>query len=78
MPSPVKVIGKETFQYCEQLVEVELCRGLERIDDSAFDGCTNLKHTKIPSTVKVIGKYAFYDCKDWNTLSRGHVVAANL
>ena len=58
----VKVIGKEAFAGCEQLINVELCEGLERIDEQAFIGCKSLTSITIPSTVKVIGQHAFRDC----------------
>jgi hypothetical protein len=58
----VKVIGEESFCDCNQLINVELCEGLERIDEWAFSGCTSLTSIIIPSTVKVIGKDAFSGC----------------
>ena len=58
----IKVVGAGAFRYCNQLVEVEFCEGLEGIEQWAFDGCSSLKHAKIPSTVKVIGVQAFNYC----------------
>jgi hypothetical protein len=59
----VKEIGENAFYDCNQLRNVELCDGLERIDCGAFEGCTLLERIIIPSTVKVIGVTAFNDCR---------------
>ena len=49
---------------CKQLVEVELCEGLEEIAQRAFEGCISLKRFKVPSTVKMIGDWAFEGCHE--------------
>ncbi|KAL7535574.1 hypothetical protein ACHAXR_006584, partial [Thalassiosira sp. AJA248-18] len=59
----VKVIEKCAFQGCERLIWVELCEGLEAIDERAFARCKGLKHIKIPSSVKKIGNFAFKGCE---------------
>ena len=59
----VKVIGRWAFSACRQLAEVELCDGLERIEEHAFRGCKSLKNMHIPSTVKEIDEKAFYECE---------------
>jgi hypothetical protein len=43
-------------------MNVELREGLESIDKWAFRNCTSLQRIRIPSTVKVIGEYAFSGC----------------
>jgi hypothetical protein len=44
----------------QSLVEVEVSEGLERIGQSAFINCKNLRYiNKLPSTLKVIGDCAF-------------------
>jgi hypothetical protein len=58
----VKKIGQMAFQYCEQLINVELCEGLERIEQAAFSGCRSLTSIRIPSTVREIGWASFHDC----------------
>ncbi len=58
----IKVIGPQAFDCCRQLVNVELCEGLEYIDWMAFVNCTSLVSIIIPSTVKVIGERAFQGC----------------
>ncbi len=51
----VKRIGKDAFYGCTQLINVELCEGLESIEQAAFAGCTSLASIDIPSTIKQIG-----------------------
>ena len=53
---------RTSLHCCEQLVEVELCEGLEEIEGIAFRDCTSLKRFKVPSTVKEIGGDAFSEC----------------
>ena len=41
---------------------IELPNNIRWIQDSAFQGCTNLKYIKIPSSVKIIDSDAFNSC----------------
>ena len=41
---------------------LDLCEGLEKI--GGFEGCTSLKRVVIPSSIKCIGKKAFYNCTE--------------
>ena len=50
----VKVIAAEAFEGCEELLEVELCKGLAQIGAGAFNGCKSLNRFKVPHTVKKI------------------------
>jgi hypothetical protein len=60
VPSSVKEIPNHAFTNCQSLVEVGVSEGLERMEQSAFEHCENLKHiNKLPSTLKVIGDCAF-------------------
>jgi hypothetical protein len=59
----IKEIGVEAFAGCSQLRNVELCEGLERIGDWAFESCLSLTSIHIPSTVKKTGEAAFLDCE---------------
>jgi hypothetical protein len=72
IPSTVKDIGvmafgKEafsgSFHGCHRLRNVELCEGLERIDEGAFAYCKSLTSITIPSTIKEIGEKAFSGCE---------------
>jgi hypothetical protein len=58
----IKKIGGWAFYECEQLVSVDLCEGLERINCGAFQGCTSLQNIIIPPTVKEIEWQAFKGC----------------
>lgn len=58
IPPLIRVIEKFTFYGCNSLDTVELCEGLEEIEESGFDKAP-LKHLVLPSTVKRIGKSAF-------------------
>lgn len=64
IPSKVSKIGKNAFEGCMMLTNVEFPPTVEEIGDYAFYGCRNLKKIKFPPTVKVIGDYAFYGCRN--------------
>ncbi len=68
VPRSVKKIGKQAFFKCVNLKEVELCDGLEIIDNMAFTHCVRLTKIAIPSTVKRIGDSAFSQCVKLKTL----------
>lgn len=59
----VKTIDYDAFgKISDNIVEVELPEGLEKIGGSAFCWCENLEKINIPSTVTEIGEYAFGNC----------------
>ena len=62
VPSSVKEICYSAFYECEQLVNVVLREGLERIGSRAFYGCILLERCNIPSSVKQIKEDAFLHC----------------
>jgi len=59
----VRVIADGAFEGCHELVEVELCEGLEKIGYYAFFGCRSLERITIPSSVRSIGISAFMGCE---------------
>lgn len=61
----VKEIHNEAFRSRRELVEVEFSEGLERIGDSAFRFCAQLKAmiSFPPLTLTAIDTYAFEDCR---------------
>ncbi|CAJ1940062.1 unnamed protein product [Cylindrotheca closterium] len=67
----VESIGIYAFAYCRQLQKVEFellslsssSPRLKTINTSAFTMCLSLQRIKIPSSVNVIGKGAFQNCK---------------
>jgi len=56
---PVTKVSYGAFQWCKTLTSIDLGR-INEIGVYAFSGCTALKDVEIPSSVKNIGKYAFY------------------
>ncbi|CAJ1948405.1 unnamed protein product [Cylindrotheca closterium] len=65
----VESIGEDAFFSCRQLKNVEFqCSmssppRLETIGESAFQRCKSLQRIKIPSSVSMIGDFAFDDCE---------------
>lgn len=54
VPSTVKVIADNAF-YCKDLKNIILPSGLEKIEDSAFDGCGELVRIVLPEGLQTIG-----------------------
>lgn len=61
-PNSLRIIEPAAFGYCGNLRNVTLNEGLEKIGESAFSSC-NIISIVIPSTVREIEKYAFFDNK---------------
>lgn len=61
---PVTNIGAKSFWYNEQIESVKFMENpqLITIEESAFQGCSNLKSFEYPSSLKIIGTTAFFDC----------------
>ena len=57
-PSTLKVIGKWCFSNSD-LTEIVLPEGVERIEDNAYDGASNVTKIELPKTLKYIGWSAF-------------------
>lgn len=53
----VTSIGRNAFGNCESLSNIKLPNTLERIEDSTFEGCYNIKSITIPASVTYIGNY---------------------
>lgn len=62
IPESVTEIGKQAFQWCEELKEVTILEGLTVIGEMAFDGCYQLKEVTIPASVQKIVSRAFSYC----------------
>lgn len=58
---PITKIASNAFAYC-QLESIEICDGIEIIEERAFFGCANLERVTISASVNVIAPYAFSDC----------------
>lgn len=83
----VREIGEQAFGGCQNLSKVVLgsfdddtagieASSLERIGDSAFRNCTVLDSIDMPSTLKVVGSYAFRDSGIYKS-AEGVVYAGN-
>jgi len=56
----VTVIGAEVFWGSHSLASASLPAGLQRIEESAFRACYNLKRISLPQTLTVIEEAAFF------------------
>lgn len=65
-PAKVKRIQKDAFKNNKQIRKLTLNEGLEVIEETAFSH-TSLEEINFPSTLKEIGKYAFYGCSGLST-----------
>ena len=52
IPSRIKEVSQGAFVFCRELLEVELCPGVESIAIAAFDECPNLKKITIPDSLR--------------------------
>ena len=59
----VKVEAIESIRN-DRIREVTVSKGILRIDDFAFSGCTELRKVICRDTVQYVGKYAFQNCTD--------------
>ncbi|HAL18172.1 MAG TPA: hypothetical protein DCO86_00890 [Spirochaetaceae bacterium] len=68
VPCKLKVIGKQTYQYCDGATSVVFMKneanetGLEVINEAAFYGCSKLSSVTIPKSVAKIDRGVFYGC----------------
>lgn len=70
LPESVTAIGYRVFENCESLTSImipEGVTGLSNWDDwdvyeGWFRGCSSLEHVKLPSTLKKLPAYCFYNC----------------
>ena len=69
LPRSLKSIGKEAFQYCDELRSIIIPDGIETIPENCFWGCKKLKDITFPASIKKIDRKAFYDCRKLSTLS---------
>lgn len=65
IPSNVKVIGtrafKQPWEECN-LTKVIIPEGVTELRNSAFEGCYDLREVELPSSLRTIGKSAFWSC----------------
>ena len=74
LPDSIKSIGSFAFLNCKVLAEVKFPAGLTAIPERMFQSCLKLNNTVgdegivIPSTVKTIGNFAFFECKQTTSI----------
>ena len=62
IPSFVSAIANRAFEYCPELVNIEIPNSVTSIGDGAFNGCFDLSSLVIPNSVTTIGEGAFAWC----------------
>ena len=74
IPSGMSTLSCKVFKDCTNLQSVTLLeepsfeygyyhrKGVNKIEESAFEGCTSLKSITLPSTVNEVQEDAFYNC----------------
>lgn len=67
MGRSVEWIGTGLFMGMTNITRVVMESGLTAIPDNMFKDCVNLATVQIPSTVRSIGKSAFYGCRSLGT-----------
>lgn len=55
-------IGESAFEGCENLVEVQIAKGIKSIGAYAFKDCEKLETVVMPDSVTKIGNSVFYNC----------------
>ncbi len=63
IPSTVKFIGKQAFEFCTSLETVELSEGIEELSEKMFEGCNKLSHITLPNSLKSIHTGTFMRCE---------------
>ena len=59
IPDSVKVIGRDVFRRCENLVSVTIPDSVREISRRAFADCSNLASVSLGNNVYYIGEEAF-------------------
>lgn len=62
-PASVKTIGDYVFNYTENLTDLVIPEGIEKLSNFSIDNNLDLKSLSLPSTLKEIGRYAIEYCQ---------------
>lgn len=62
LPSTIKVIGKESFQWHPRLMSINFPEGLVTIKANAFDSCNEIQSLELPSSLQTIQSNVFRNC----------------
>ena len=65
IPDSVTEIGKYAFEK-NDITFAKISEGITEIGRGVFSACNKLKEVQLPSALKRIGAWAFYDCKNLN------------
>jgi hypothetical protein len=72
----IKIKAIKNMAFAEKNIgTVKIENGIERIEDSAFIYCFNLRSISIPKSVNYISKYAFKGCKNLDEQSRQKILS---
>lgn len=64
----LKIIGRNAFVNCSELVTLKLPSTMERIEEYAFCNCTQLSNVDYGNGIKYIGDHAFCGCNSMTSL----------
>lgn len=64
----LKIIGRNAFVNCSELVTLKLPSTMERIEEYAFRNCTQLSNVDFGNGIKYIGDHAFCGCNSMTSL----------
>lgn len=64
-----EIIGAYAFNELSQITEIYVPESVIEIEDSAFQGCRNLKHIHFANGLKKIGNFAFDGCSSLSQIS---------
>lgn len=59
----IETVGKNAFNGCVALEEIDFGIALTKIEASAFEGCSSLAVINLPETLMSVGDRAFADCR---------------
>lgn len=62
IPDFVTIVGKNAFNRCRNLIEVNIPESVIELQEKSFAYCTHLQKIKIPLFMQMIGNAAFADC----------------
>ena len=75
IPSSIKIISEEAFEWCEFLKNIELEYGITTIMDYAFSS-TCVEYIKLPNSISEIHRLAFAGCGNLHTIDMPNEMTA--
>lgn len=78
IPGSVKVIGSNTFLFCDRLTSITIPEGVEEIKGLAFQSCAGLKEIRLPRSLVKVGENPIRQCVNLRKIivSEGHPALA--